>query len=778
MTRHVNTSHWGAFSVTVESGRVVGVQPHPDDPDPSPLLGNIADSAHHPSRVARPAIRRGWLAEGPGPSALRGREPFVEVDWDEAVDLLAAELDRVRREHGNEAIFGGSYGWASAGRFHHAQSQVHRFLNTIGGYTSSVNNYSHGTSMALLPHVVGDAITVIRKGSSWLSIVEETELLVAFGGLGEKNVSVAPGGLTTHTSRRHFLDAIGRGMEVVSISPLRDDLPQGVDATWLPIVPATDTALILGLAHTLDAEGLADLDFLDRYCVGYPEFAAYLRGERDGVVKDAEWAARICGIDADRIRELARRMPGRRTFLTVSWSLQRAEHGEQPVWATIALAAMLGQIGLPGGGFGHGYGSIADVGHPAPVAPRPTLPQGRNPVSAFIPVARIADLLCRPGEEFDYDGGRYRYPDIRLVYWAGGNPFHHHQDLNRLRAAIGRPDTVVVHEPYWTAMAKHADIVLPTTINLERDDIGSGRGDTHVLPMRRSLAPYGQARDDYAIFTDLAERLGVRAEFTEGRSDREWLAHLYARWREKLGADVPDFAEFWAGDGVRLPLPEYRDTLFADFRADPDEHPLATPSGRIEIHSATIAGFGYPDCPGHPSWLEPREWLGAPLAERFPLHLVANQPRGRLHSQLDMGATSRATKVAGREPVRLHPADAAARGIADGDVVRVFNDRGACLAGALLDDAVRQGVAQLSTGAWYDPAQDADGPLCRHGNPNVLTRDQGTSRLAQGSIGQHCLVEVERYRGVPPEVHAHEPPMFVRRGEAGLPGRTGDASIY
>src|SRR5207237_8032967 len=123
-------------------------------------------------------------------------------------------------------------------------------------------------------------------------------------------------------------------------------------------------------------------------------------------------------------------------------------------------------------------------------------PQGVNPVRTFIPVARIADLLLSPGQEYDYDGGRLTYPDIRLVYWAGGNPFHHHQDLNRLRRAFARPDTIVVHEPYWTATARHADVVLPTTVTLERDDVGCGRNDGYVIAMPRALEPCGQRRDD------------------------------------------------------------------------------------------------------------------------------------------------------------------------------------------------------------------------------------------------------------------------------------------
>ena len=214
-----------------------------------------------------------------------------------------------------------------------------------------------------------------------------------------------------------------------------------------------------------------------------------------------------------------------------------------------------------------------------------------------------------------------------------------------------------------------------------------------------------------------------------------------------------------------MPTPALRKTLdFAALRADPAGRPLPTPSGKIEIASATIAGFGYDDCPGHPAWMEPAEWLGAELAGRFPLHLISNQPYTRLHSQYDNGGYSQDSKVGGREPIRMHPDDAAARGICDGDVVRVFNDRGSCLAGAVLDANVRRSVVQLSTGAWWDPVSPGDpGALDRHGNPNVLTIDKGTSRLAQGPIAQTALVELERYGGVVPPVEAFTPPELISR---------------
>jgi biotin/methionine sulfoxide reductase len=174
------------------------------------------------------------------------------------------------------------------------------------------------------------------------------------------------------------------------------------------------------------------------------------------------------------------------------------------------------------------------------------------------------------------------------------------------------------------------------------------------------------------------------------------------------------------------------------------------------VFSATIAGFGYADCPGHPTWLPPCEVPDG----RHSLRLVANQPATRLHSQLDFGGHSAAGKHRGREVASLHPDDAAARGIADGDIIRLYNDRGACLAAARVTPDVMPGVVQLPTGAWYDPEDPgADRPLCVHGNPNVLTRDVGTSRLAQGCTGQLCVVEVERFTGNLPPITAFDPPV-------------------
>ncbi|MGH8875835.1 MAG: molybdopterin-dependent oxidoreductase [Stackebrandtia sp.] len=764
MTTHL--SHWGAFEAETDGEKLTSVKPWSGDAEPSPILGNIASAQHHPARIDQPYVRKGWLEKGPGAPG-RGEDEFVPVSWDTALDLLATELRRVYDTHGGEAVYGGSYGWGSAGRFHHAQSQVHRFLNSLGGYVRRVNSYSYTVSEVLLPHVVSSLFEVLGGATAWDVVGRHTELIVAFGGISAKNAQVNSGGIAKHTLRQPLAAARERGCRVVSISPLRDDTPDEAGSEWLAPRPGSDAAIMLAIAHVLDAEGLADTGFLDRYTVGYDKFIGYVRGDTDGVAKTPEWAAEISELPAEQIRALARDMAAKRTLLMVSWSLQRTQYGEQPLWLGVVLAAMLGQIGLPGGGFGHGYGSTGDVGKPYAQASAPALPQGKNEIKSFIPVARISDMLLNPGAEFEYDGGRYNYPDIKLVYWCGGNPFHHHQDLARLHEAFKRPDTVVVHDPFWTSSARHADFVMPSTMTIERDDYGAGSGDPVFMPMKALTKPHGQARDDYEIFAALAHRLGRGEAFTEGRTPNEWLRHLYDKWRHRLdrmGTPMPSFEDFWESEHVEIPVPKPEQVLYQDFRTNPDANPLRTPSGRIEIFSETIAGFGYEECPGHPVWMEPDEWLAGPRARRFPLHLIANQPKTRLHSQLDVGDHSQSAKVKGREPLRLHPDDAAARGLTDGDLARVYNDRGSCLAGVRVSEHVRPGVVQLSTGAWYDPDPE-DPTFCRHGNVNVLTPDVGSSRLSQGCVGQHVLVEIERFTGEPPEI-------TVTRAPAAAPPQT------
>jgi biotin/methionine sulfoxide reductase len=759
-----NHSHWGAFLAEVEDGKVVGVRPFEQDPDPSDLIEAIPAAVHSPTRIAQPMVREGWLKRRGQSGAGRGREPFVPVSWERALDLVAGELERVKREYGNGAILGGSQGWSSAGIFHEARAQLRRFLAAFGGYVDQTSNYSFGAALTFLPHILGNAQSVTGPLTSWSSIAAHGRLMVLFGGANPKNTQVAKGGCGSHSTRGWLEQLAQAGVKVINVSPVREDGPASVSPEWIPIRPNTDTAMLLALTHTLIAEGRHDQAFLTAYCTGFDKLQPYLMGESDGVAKDAAWAEAITGVPAQTIRALARRMASERTMITASWSIQRADHGEQPYWAIVLLAAALGQIGLPGGGFGFGYGSAAGIADPPLLMRTPALEGMRNPAQLAIPAARIVDCLLHPGERYDYNGKTDVYPEIRLVYWAGGNPFHHHQDLNRLRRAWQRPETIVVHEPWWTATARHADIVLPATTSLERNDLGCASRDTYVIAMHKAIAPVGEARDDFVILKELARRVGCEDAFTEGRDEMSALRHIYGEFvaaaQREAKANLPDFDTFWNEGWLTIPPRVKEFVLFADFRADPAKSRLATPSGRIELYSERIAGFGYSDCPPHASWIEPVEWLGGKSAADYPLHLVSSQPRYKLHSQMDPGPVSARGKVAGREAVTINPGDAARRGIGDGDLVRVHNARGACYAGAVLSDVVRPGVIRLSCGAWYDPDDSGDA-ACRHGNANVLTRDHGTSRLGQGPSSATTLVEIERWTGRVPAVSVFAPPPMV-----------------
>jgi biotin/methionine sulfoxide reductase len=758
-----SSAHWGTFVAEVsDDGQLLDVRPHADDADAAPAIANAVDSNRSRARVAQPSIRRRWLKHGPGPDDWRGDpdDEYVELDWDTALDLAARELDRVRTDHGNEAIFGGSYGWASAGRFHHAQSQLHRFLNRIGGYTRSVNDYSRGASLVTIPHLIGahGLMDLRLRPVSWAQVAEHTELLVSFGGLRRSNSWVVPGGHNRHLGSS-LVRRAAASTRIVFLSAQQDDVSSEVDSEWVGIMPGTDTAVILALIYVLITDGLADDAFLERYTVGAAQVRRYVLGQSDQVPKTPEWAQEISRLPADRIRALAHQMAAARTLVNVVYSVQRAQHGEQPVFAALTLAAFLGQIGLPGGGFSHGFGSMGDYGVGSVPVRAPFFPQGQNPVSTFIPCARISDMLLGPGEEYPYDGGIHRYPDIRLAYWAGGNPFHHHQNLRRLRRAFGRLETFIVNETHWTGTAKHADIVFPVASALERDDLVAGNGDARLRISRQAVDPYAGARLEFTVLSELAERLG--ADFDEGLDADGWLRKLYEDWRGSPGTPaVPPFDEFWKDGGVDLPQIPYTDAVFTEFRADPDAHPLQTPSGKIEIFSEAFASFGQPDVPPHAAWLEPVNWWGSPLALQYDLHLLCNQPSHRLHSQQDMGRASRSTKVSGRERIRLNPHDAAARGLADGDIALVQSPQGRLLAGVAISDTLLPGVAQMHTGAWFDGSapEIAD---CVNGNVNVLTRDAGTSALAQASSGATVLVRVERYDGPLPDVHAYDPPQLT-----------------
>ena len=763
----LTSSHWGTYRAKVNNGKVTELIGWENDKDPSPIGPGILDIHDNQTRIDKPMIRKSWIDNGPGTNNnLRGIDPFVAVSWDDAENIVAKELNRVRENFGNSSIFGGSYGWASAGRFHHAQSQLHRFLNCIGGYTKSKFTYSFAAAEAMVPHILGSYRAFLDTCTSWDSIEENTELFVCFGGVPLKNGQIAQGGTGSHNQKEKLISSAKAGIRFVNLSPLKSDLLEEVKGKWLPLRPNTDVAIMLGLAHTLYKENLYSEIFIEKYTEGFDIFLPYLLGDLDGVVKDANWASEISEISSDEIISLARDMSSKRTMISVSWSLTRQDHGEQPFWAAIMLASMLGQIGLPGGGFGFGYSATNHIGGQFSIIPGAAFPQSDNKIDNFIPVARISDLLLNPGETFHFDGKEYEYPDIKLIYWAGGNPFHHHQDINKLLLAWQKPETIISNEWCWNSLAKYSDIILPCTTPLERQDIMLTPRDPYVISMSKLVEPFKEAKSDFDIFKGIAKKMDVENLFTEGRDEEDWQKWIYQETSVKSKSlkniDFPSYQEFRKIGWFKVPPPKENTIMLKDFREDPTKFPLSTPSGKIEIYSKTVDSFNYDDCPGHPTWLEPCEWLGS-KNKNYPLHLISNQPKNKLHSQMDHGSYSKSFKIKDREPIEMNSVDASSRGISKGDIVKLFNDRGACLAGVNINDNIRPGVVQISTGAWYDPEDSKNlKTICKHGNPNVLTKDKGTSKLGQGPIAHSCLIEVELVKDKISPVTAFDPPVIIR----------------
>ncbi|WP_299680059.1 molybdopterin-dependent oxidoreductase [uncultured Roseobacter sp.] len=758
-------SHWGTYRLDGAGGLI----PLEDDPNPSRIGRGWVSAARDPgSRVQAPVVRRGWL-EGDSGEA-RGADEFITLDWAEASRLVAREITRVRDTHGNGAIFGGSYGWASTGRFHHAQSQMRRFLNLAGGYVSSRETYSHAAAEVLFPHIIGLSNRAFQDEMTSLRLVgDHCDLLLAFGGISERTAQISSSGVARHDIGLPLARLRERGARVINISPRGSDMP---GAEWQSIRPGTDTALLLALTYEVVAAGQADEAFLQRCTSGWPIWRAYLLGEADGVAKSADWAAPLCDIPAARIREIAAALAESRSMIAVNWGLQRADHGEQVLWAALGLVCVLGQIGQPGTGFAFGYGSTTHVGRAARLIDWPSLPQGRNPVDEFIPVARVADMLLTPGGAYRYNGATRRYPDIRLIYWCGGNPFHHHQDLNRLETAWRRPETIVIQDHSWTATARRADIVLPATSPLERRDLMMNRRDPSLFFMSPAFAPMGAAWDDYDIFRGIAREMGLEAAFTEGRDSDGWLRHLWGAAQcvaQQEGIALPGFDGFAEAGRFDVPDAEEDRIAFAGFVADPEGAPLATESGRITLHNATIDGFALSGCPGHPTWIPPVESLLA--AQSDELHLISGQPDTRLHGQNDRGSEALADKIAGREPAYLHPETAAARGVQEGDILRLWTARGACLAGLRLDPLLRRDCIALATGAWFDPQIIDGAPLEVHGNPNVLTIDRGCSELSQGNMAHTALVRVEKWTRPLPPLTIDRPPTIRPAEGAPAEGR-------
>jgi len=781
-TWKVSGSHWGAFRAHIYAGKVQEIKPLESDTNPTDMINGIKGVIYNPSRVRYPMVRLDWLKKHKYSADTRGNNRFIRVTWDEALDLFYRELERIQKDYGPWALHAGQTGWRQTGQFHSCTSHMQRAVGMHGNFITKVGDYSTGAGQTILPYVLGST-EVYAQGTSWSEILENSDNIILWANDPVKNLQVG-WNCETHQSYPYLeqlKEKVAKGeINVLSVDPVKNKTQRFLGNDHMYINPMTDVAFMLAVAHVLYNEDLYDKKFIDTYCLGFKEFIEYVQGEtKDKVVKTPEWAAEICGVEADKIREFARMLVNGRTQILMGWCIQRQEHGEQPYWAAAVVAAMVGQIGLPGGGisYGHHYSGIGvpSTGFAAPGGFPRNLDTGSKPkwdnndfngYSRTIPVARWIDCLLEPGKEIRYNGSKVKLPDYKMMVISGNNPWHHHQDRNRMKKAFKKLQTVVTIEFAWTATCRFSDIVLPACTQFERNDIDvygsySGKG---LIAMHRLVDPLFQSKTDFEIFTELTRRFGRHNEYTRGMDEMQWVRSLYADCREanKANFDMPEFDEFWEKSvldfGEGSPWVRH-----ADFRKDPEINALGTPSGFIEITSRTIGRFGYEHCQEHPMWFEKTERShGGPGSEKHPYWLQSCHPDKRLHSQMCESEEFRATyAVQGREPVYINPTDAKAKGIKDGDLVRVFNDRGQLLAGAVLTESYPRGVIRIEEGAWYGPLNEKEGAICTYGDPNTLTMDIGSSELAQATSANTCIVDFEKFTGKVPPVTSFGGPIEV-----------------
>ncbi|NPD32124.1 molybdopterin-dependent oxidoreductase [Eggerthellaceae bacterium zg-997] len=697
---------------------------------------------NHPDRLMYPMKRVGKRGEG----------KFERISWDEAIDSIASALKRVIDTYGNEAIYV-NYG---TGMYSVTGRTSNRLMNVLGGSLRSMFDYSAHMAEAAMPFMYG----VSLNGSSMTECLENSDLLVMFGNSPAETRMGGGNIVWDFTRAREALKE--RGGKIVSIDPRLNESVSGHSDEWIPIRPGTDAALCSAIAHEWIVEGKVDKEFLDTYCVGFDEdtmpesargmnrsYRDYIMGTGyDRVEKTPEWAAPITQVPADAIRRLAADIAAAKApFITQGWGSQRHSNGEDTCRAICMLPLLIGKWGLPGTNSGEREGM--------PGALVKTIPNGENPVKASIPVYQWVNAVDHGKDMTALNAGVKgvdRLPsDIKFVWnYAGNCLTNQHGDVNYTHDVLvdeSKCEFIVVYDTVLTDSAKYADILLPDAMRAEQLNMHTqGYSEWYLgvgLGGPAQEVP-GECRSSYDVCADIAERFGKREEFTEGRTQEEWIRFLYEQGAQADG-NMPTYDEMLKMGVYKRPLPPK--VAFAEFRADPAANPLKTPSGKVEIYSEQLASiadtwdlgaderiFPIPVFqPGHHGY-------GA-VTDEFPLYCCGFHHKSRTHSSF--GFIEELEKVA-RQQLWINPIDAEPRGISTGDMLAVSSPAGEVRIEAKVTPRVVPGTVAFPQGAWHKA--DMSGDRVDHGAcVNTLTQYRPTP-LAKGNGTHSMIVQVERVR--------------------------------
>ncbi|MEQ5111104.1 MULTISPECIES: DMSO/selenate family reductase complex A subunit [Providencia] len=698
---------------------------------------------YNPDRLKYPMLRVG----------ARGEGKFKQISWEEAYDLISGNLKRIIKDYGNEAVYlnygTGTLGGTVARSWPPANSPIARLMNCTGGYLNHYGTYSTAQISCAMPYTYGSG-----AGNS-VSDIENSKLVVLFGN-NPAETRMSGGGITYQLEQARERS----NARMIVIDPRYTDTAAGREDEWIPIRPGTDAALVAGLAHVLITEDLVDQPFLDKYCVGYDEktlpanapknshYKAYILGQGDdGIEKTPQWAAKITGIPADKIIKLAREIGSAKpAYISQGWGPQRHSNGEQTARAIAMLPILTGNVGISGGNTGAREGNY-DI----PFERMPTL---ENPVKTSISVFLWTDAIERgPEMTATHDGVRGKDKldvPIKFIWnYASNSLINQHSDINKTHDILQddkKCEMIVVIDNHMTASAKYADILLPDCTASEQMDFcldGAASNMGYVIFASQAIEPRFESKTVYEMCTEIARRMGVEDKFTEGRTQEEWLRHLYEISREKL-PELPDFETFQQQGIYKKMNPQGHVVAHKAFREDPIANPLNTPSGKIEIYSDRLADIAK-------TWtLEEGDLISAipmyspgfeshedKLTEQYPLQLSGFHYKSRVHSTY---GNVDVIKAACLQEMWINPIDAARRNIKNGDMVRIFNDRGEVHINAKVTPRIIPGVVAMGEGAWYAPDENK---IDHGGSLNVLTT-QRPSPLAKGNPQHSNLVEVAR----------------------------------